>query len=35
MSNQPDEAAKLAKILFLLTMLGVVAYASAAFVLVH
>ena len=28
-----DEAARLAKTLFILTMLGVVAYAAAAFVL--
>jgi hypothetical protein len=31
----PDEAQKLAKTLFILTMLGVAAYATAAFLLVR
>lgn len=33
--HAPDEAEKLAKTLFILTMLGVVAYAAAAFLLVR
>lgn len=31
----PDEAQKMARFLFILTMLGVVAYASVAFILVR
>jgi len=33
--SAPDEAQKLAKTLFTLTMLGVVAYAAVAYILVR
>ena len=35
MTQQPDEAGKLAKNLFILTMLGVVAYSAASYFLVN